>query len=368
MNEYIVQYDYCEVVDMHSNDTWITRNAETLRWLDGNYFKDSTIRVLLFYKEESDYEVTYCVVTGDNEHLVESWLNGNYLLERYAEQDGEFTLQDIYGEWKIIRLDSYDNTYQGNIKDGEGEEERTKDLLLSDFYAPEWFEKKVSITKEYLEIDTDISGQITGIQSQIVNKELFEQEQGIHDGLSLNNEEVLIYQITYGEKNETLTVVPVNKDKIIIHIDMGWFVLEKDEKMIESAELQKIYGEWNVAEYLGSGVEYSGIDVNDTTYIVEKEKNTEVMQQKYLGATLRIEADNILFFGAPCELGYYYNDYSELFSIYRQPAELKVTPPFMCVEIQLKDVDEIINIINDKDDVVVLEVGGYFFRLERVNE
>lgn len=140
------------------------------------------------------------------------------------------------------------------------------------------------------------------------------------------------------------------------------------EMLLESTELQKVYGKWKVVEYLGRGVEYSGIDVNDVDYINQTNEYTKLMQETYLDVVLNIEKDNILFFSAPSEMGYYYNDYSDLFFIYRQPLELEVTPPFMCIEMQLKDTDEMINIINDAEDNVVLEVSGHFFKLEKSNE
>lgn len=223
-----VYFDFCEVVDMDSEDIWLTRNAQALQWLDGEYFDVSSIRMLMFYKNGEETPVTYCAVTKDNSHLIDSWLSGEYLLERFDEQEEKITIEDIYGEWEITRLDSYDNIYEGHVKDSKFlPERRTSHLNLTEFYAPDWFGRKVNITSEYLEIDMKMNERVTEIQSRIVNKELFEKEQGIHDGLSLNNEEIQVYQIYYGEAGEVLTVVPVSKDKMIIHIEMGWFVLKK---------------------------------------------------------------------------------------------------------------------------------------------
>ena len=232
LDAYAVSYDYCKVVDMNRNGDWITRYERSLRWLDGDYFDDSIIRMLLFYQNGEDYPEICCAVSKNNDYLIVSWLSGRYLLERYDEQAHDVTIENIYGDWEITRLDSYDSTYEGNVKDTEFEtkewiEEWTEHLNLSEFYAPDWFDKKVNITTDYLEVESYINGQITKIQSQVVNKEAFEQEQGIHDGLSLDNEELVVYQIYYGDADNVLTVVPVNKNKIIIHIEMGWFVLEK---------------------------------------------------------------------------------------------------------------------------------------------
>lgn len=232
LEAYTEFYDYCEVVDLAENDTWITRNDESLRWLDGEFFENGVIRMLRFYQDERDYATGYCAVTSDNEHLVDGWLGGEYLLERFDKQDTSVTVEDIYGEWEITRLDSYDSSYEGNVSDSEWLEISKIDdveLDLSDFYAPEWFEKDVDITKEKLDITSEITGHITRSETQVVNKESFEQEQGIHDELSLTNEEIIIFKIHYGETDEVLTVVPFNQNKMALHIGQGWFIMERDE-------------------------------------------------------------------------------------------------------------------------------------------
>lgn len=229
LEEHLISYDFCEVADIEKDDTWITQNAETLRWLEGEYFNDSTIKILKFFQEgEEEFPETYCAVTRDNQHLIVSWLSGEYLLEKFDTQNNEISLEDIFGEWKIDRLDSYDSTYEGQIKDVEYiPEYRTEHLKLSEFYAPDWFSQSVNVTEDELKIGANINGKITSIQSQVVNKDQFEKQQGIHDGLSLNNEELSVWQIYYGDGNDVLTVVPVNKNKMIAHIEMGWFVLTK---------------------------------------------------------------------------------------------------------------------------------------------
>ena len=228
IEEYFLYYNFCEVTDMDKNDTWITQNAESLRWLDGEYFEDLTIRMLRFYQDGEDYPEIYCAVTKDNQHLIVSWLSGEYLLERFDKRDENVTKKDIYGEWEIKRLDSYDDSYEGHVKDAENVPEyRIGDLNLTDFYAPNWFNKKVIITTKELKVDTNINEKVTDVKYKVVDKKVFEQEQGIKDGLSVDSKELLVYEICYGEKDDVLTVIPINKKKMLIHIQMGWFVLTK---------------------------------------------------------------------------------------------------------------------------------------------
>lgn len=227
LDEYVFSYDRCEVVDEERESLWITRNAETLRWLHGEYF-DSTIRILKFYEEGTDYEGAYCVVTEDNKHLIVSWLGGKYLLERFEEQNKDVRVEDLYGNWKITQLNSYDSAYEGHKKDIELlKHYDVEHLNVTEFYAPDWFGKKVNITAEYLVVEDFVGGGINKIEEKIVNKKAFEMDQGLHDELSILNEELLVYQVTYGENEDIFTIVPIHVDKMLIHVELGWFVIER---------------------------------------------------------------------------------------------------------------------------------------------
>jgi len=49
----------------------------------------------------------------------------------------------------------------------------------------------------------------------------------IHDGLSIYDDEILVCNIKC-QNGEDIICVPVNENQMIMHIEEGWFMLEKE--------------------------------------------------------------------------------------------------------------------------------------------
>lgn len=128
---------------------------------------------------------------------------------------------------------------------------------------------------------------------------------------------------------------------------------------------EQLCGEWLVVEYLGSAVEYHGAEPETSEEKEMAEEYDMAVEEQYLGSTIRLTEENVAWFAAPCEMGYYYEDYEELFSLYRQPHTMNIAPPFTCVDASLKDMEDSIGIIIDANDMVVICVKGNFFRMEK---
>lgn len=69
--------------------------------------------------------------------------------------------------------------------------------------------------------------QTAGVESGKIRREDFEQEMNIHDGLSIYDDEILVCNIKC-QNGEDIICVPVNENQMIMRIEEGWFMLEKE--------------------------------------------------------------------------------------------------------------------------------------------
>lgn len=132
-------------------------------------------------------------------------------------------------------------------------------------------------------------------------------------------------------------------------------------------EFYTFQGKWIVGEYLDGAVESTGVDINTEEYKGMHEKWILEMREKYEGYSFEISEDSMVYFLASSEIGYHFDDYAELFFVFRQPSTLGIVPPFVCASVQLKGLDEEFDIIIDGNGDAVLEVENGFFELNREN-
>lgn len=167
-----------------------------------------------------------------------------------------------------------------------------------------------------------------------------------------------------GEAITTIGFFSAYEERTEKYQDISILNKEMFDYMTEALK-NELYGEWEVVEYLGSAVEYHGVELKNAEEIKAAEEYDASVKEKYLGTVIQLTEENTAYFGAPCEVGYYYEDYSELFMLYRQPYTTEIVPPFNCVSMYLKDTEDNIDIIIDGSNMVVLEVRGNFFKLKK---
>lgn len=132
-------------------------------------------------------------------------------------------------------------------------------------------------------------------------------------------------------------------------------------------EFYMFKGKWIVGEYIVGMVESTGVDTESEEYKESDAQYVAELKEKYEGYIFEISEDSV-YLGASNELGYYYDNYSDLFVVFRQPSKLEIVPPFVCATIHLKEFDEWIDIIIDGNGKATFEAGHLFFELDRVNE
>ena len=163
----------------------------------------------------------------------------------------------------------------------------------------------------------------------------------------------------FAEKNKMLAV---NEEK---ESSQEYPITQESVAMPE--EFYSFEGKWIVREYIDSAVEPHEVDTDDEEYIRDHEEYVLELKEKYEDCTFEISEDSVEYFGGGSELGYYYENYSELFLIYRQPPTLEIVPPFLCASVKLKESDEWFDIIIEGNGEAVFEARYCFFKLDRVD-
>lgn len=229
------EYDSSEVIWLSKNDPWVWAYFS---WEINELVESDTVQIIRYLEKGVD-ESLYCVnyfIALDNTHLVYSSPGGYYLLEPFQYGDPNTSSNDLKGNWEIIYLDSYEDSYVGSFEEIEelkehiypNLKEKWDSLKGTDFAAEEWLGKTVHISEETLNI-SGLSIQINKIEESRVSRENFEKEKGIHDGLSIYDDEINVCNIKCDNGEEVLCVL-INKDRMIIHIEQGWFMLAKKQE------------------------------------------------------------------------------------------------------------------------------------------
>lgn len=226
-------YDSSEVVWFSKDDPWILGNVAG----DFDEFVESEEVQFIRYLNKGIDESMYCAnkfIVLDNTHLARFFIGGYYLLEPFQYCAPKTSPDDLIGTWEIAYLDSYKDSYEGGFEDieelktyGNSMREKMSALTGTDFAAEEWLGKTVQISAETISF-SELSFQIKKVEENRVSRENFEKEKGIHDGLSIYDDEIIVCDIKC-ENGEDIICVLVNKDNVIIHIEQGWFMLKRQQ-------------------------------------------------------------------------------------------------------------------------------------------
>lgn len=226
-------YDSSEVVWLAENELWmlgnIVRDFEEL-------VKGEEIQFIRYLNKGTDGNMYsgHIFVILDTVHLAYSFMGSYYLLEPFQYCDPKASPDDLIGTWEIAYLDSYEDSYEGGFEDieelktyGNSMREKMSALTGTDFAAEGWLGKTVQISEETISF-SELSFQIKKVEENRVSRENFEKEKGIHDGLSIYDDEINVCEIKC-ENGEDIICVLVNKDNVIIHIEQGWFMLKRQQ-------------------------------------------------------------------------------------------------------------------------------------------
>lgn len=122
-------------------------------------------------------------------------------------------------------------------------------------------------------------------------------------------------------------------------------------------------------EYAGIISDYHFDEAYEEGFMEEEQRFVEEVTAECMGSEFRIEIDNLEFFGPWDDYRYVMEDDSALAAVtlfYHK--EIKMTPPYICISIKLKDKEDWYNLLADADGTVLVEIKGCFFRLEKKEE
>lgn len=191
------------------------------------------IAVVTFDMPESSngFSKSSFVVTRGGEVLC--WYLGNiYYMERYKEAVTGLKEEQIYGQWQVKRLISYQDSWKGRngLIDGKIYEEDEG----GDFYPESYLGDMVNISKKSMEIYEGSrlleSIEINGYDSGTVDKYNYQNEKKIHDELGIINDVIQIFKGNVSKSQSSILdgeIVVINESEVIIKIYQGWYLLER---------------------------------------------------------------------------------------------------------------------------------------------
>ncbi len=172
------------------------------------------------------------VLTEEGEVLC--WYLGNiYYMERYREAVTDLAEGDLYGEWEVKRLVSYQDGWRGRNGLVYGTEYKEEDG--GNFYPESYLGNTVWIGNTGVELhdgDGRMTGSIRtdGYSSRMVDKYDYQNGKGIHDELGLTNEEIQVFAGNIPAPDGAVLdgeIVAVSRTEIIMKIYQGWYLLKK---------------------------------------------------------------------------------------------------------------------------------------------
>lgn len=217
-------------------------------WYDKH--RDEEVEVVSFYQCEDDYKAGYdpveiYIIFEDGSVQVQ-WLEGCYMMERFAKAKTNLQPEELYGTWDVERFVSYKDNWIGNKEQLENCKSQIESFApeLSgwenaegiDFYPKDYYNYSLIINKERLFLLSDNRyvelHEIQQYDIQQADRKAYEKEKGINDELGISNEkiEVIVAEPKDGDKEGILDneIVVIDKTRIIMKIDEGWFLLTKE--------------------------------------------------------------------------------------------------------------------------------------------
>ncbi len=174
------------------------------------------------------------VVTEDGGTLC--WYLGNlYYMERYREAETGVKKKELYGEWKVARLVSYQDGWKGRNRRSRLVKYREENGAY--FYPEDYLGDTIMIRENGMDLYED--GKLLdhlGVEKYVsrkVDKSDYQNKKGIHDELGLTNEKIQVWAGIPLDSSYTVMdgeMVVVSESEVITRIYQGWYLLEKARK------------------------------------------------------------------------------------------------------------------------------------------
>ena len=174
-------------------------------------------------------------VTEDKEVLCAYW-DKIYYIERFKNAETDLNIDQLYGEWKVKRLVSYQDGWKGNneLWQWSGFPRRYTEEEGANFYPVDYIGNTIAISSNSIEIyDAEKLLErhvVSNFNSNIIDKYEYQNKKRIHDELGITNEEIQVITGDMIDSSGILLdgeIVVVNESEVIVKIYQGWYLLEK---------------------------------------------------------------------------------------------------------------------------------------------
>jgi len=180
----------------------------------------------------------YTLMVTQDGRVICQYYGRYYFMERYNAAETELSIKQLIGNWSVKRLVSYQDGWKGNNRVGpawEGLEQRPiKEEEGANFYPEEFIDNIVKIKTSGIELYRGSqlveSYEVEGYISLLMDKHGYQREKGVHDGLGITNEEIQVFR-GEGKREDSKflegEIIVMNKNKVIMKLYQGWYLLEK---------------------------------------------------------------------------------------------------------------------------------------------
>ncbi len=201
--------------------------------------KNQSLKEVTFLDTPANYRTFYITETGE---VICSYLSNFYYMEPYVETVTNLRQEQIYGQWKVERLISYQDGWKGNSKVYLETELSFENIDIceeeagANFYPEKYYGKCLLISENSISLweeETVIEEHgVLGYDMQMHNKNYYQEQNGIYDELGIANEEIQVFSgnLSGGVEDMLLNgdFVVVDDEKIITKIYQGWYLLVKE--------------------------------------------------------------------------------------------------------------------------------------------
>lgn len=193
------------------------------------------------YCGASHYNISF-FKTEQGEMLCQ-YIGNYYYMEPYIEANTDLKPEQLFGEWEVERLLSYQDGWRGNnvmypeAKRFDEDLEPYTEEEGANFYPEIYYDMIFTIDEEsvlfYGEDECLAKYEVARYVSQIYDIQEYQTEKGIHDELGITNDKIQVVKgIFEDEEKEMLLdgeIVVIDDKRMIVKIDQGWYMLEKNE-------------------------------------------------------------------------------------------------------------------------------------------
>ena len=192
-----------------------------------------------FLNSPSNYMIFYITETGE---MLCSYLSNYYYMKPYVEAVTNLKQEQLYGQWRVERLISYQNNWKGNAKAylETGQNFENIDIYEEEtganFYPEIYYENRILISENSISLwqkETLLEEHsISEYNVQICNKNLYQKQNGIYDELGIIDENIQIFTAILSKKVDSMLLdrefIVINDKELIVKIHQGWYLVTKE--------------------------------------------------------------------------------------------------------------------------------------------